>query len=129
MMHDPRFTVLFLILTILANAFAGVSALASDASLDPGTRTAFIVLGVIGGAISGTLSACGISAKSAPPSSAAPRSLFGLGDGGRDIAVTVGVQAFLAALKSPDARRKFRSISLQVYRQLRMVFAGDPDFS
>lgn len=130
MLQDPRFTILFLFLTILSNAFAGFSAVASDASLSPGTRTAFIVLGVLGGAISGALSAFGISAKrTGAATDAAPQSLLGLDDAGRDIAITVGVQAFLAALKTPDARRKFRSVALQVYRQIRLVFAGDPDFN
>jgi hypothetical protein len=63
MLNDPRFTVLFLVLMIVSNSFAGLSALASDETLSQGVRLTFIILGVVGGSISGVLSAFGISAR------------------------------------------------------------------
>ena len=128
LLNNPTFTVVCVVLTILANTFAGLSAVASDASLSPGTRTTFIVLGVIGGAVAGTLSAFGFAPRKLSDGPGGVRGLLGFGLSGKDFAVTIAVQTFLQALRTPGARAKFRAVSLQVFRQLKLVFAGDPDF-
>jgi hypothetical protein len=63
MLNDPRFTLVCLVLLILSNTFTGLSALSSNETLGEGTRLLFVILGVVGSSISGTLTALGVSAK------------------------------------------------------------------
>ncbi len=55
----------------------------------------------------------------------AAQALAGIPD---DLLITLGVQALLAKLKAPASPR-FRAVALQVFKQLKVTFAGDPDFN